>query len=120
MFPLFSIEGYDKRNQIRKKLRKCFEGLSVHGLPKMNRIPTYSNLDERFKQGLAKIVDRILNSALTPRTVSVGPMSLEMNATNAETIMYTVISQANKGKIDLTGLDSFWTLKEEEVSEFNQ
>jgi len=109
------IEGYDQRNQIRNKLRKCFAGLTVHGLPKMNSAPTYANLDERFKQGLSKIVDTILDSTLTPRTVSVGPMSLEMNATNAEKIMYTVIKQANRGKIDLTGLDSFWTFKEEEV-----
>ena len=97
-------------------MRKCFAGLTVHGLPKMNSAPTYANLDERFKQGLSKIVDTILDSTTTPRTVSVGPMSLEMNATNAEKIMYTVIAQANKGKIDLTGLDSFWTFKQEEVS----
>merc|ERR1719295_1489927 len=109
------IEGYDQRNQIRDKLRKCFAGLTVHGLPKMNSAPSYANLDERFKQGLSKIVDTILDSTTTPRTVSVGPMSLEMNATNAENIMYTVIKQANKGKIDLTGLDSFWSFKEEEV-----
>merc|ERR1719283_108973 len=29
--------------------------------------------------------------------------------------METVIAQANKGKIDLTGLDSFWTFKDTEV-----
>merc|ERR1719295_1840802 len=109
------IDGYDTRNQIRNKLRKCFAGLTVHGLPKMNTAPTYANLDARFKAGLSKIVDTILDSTLTPRTVAVGPMSLVMNSTNAETIMETVIAQANKGKIDLTGLDSFWTFKDTEV-----
>jgi len=109
------IDGYDTRNQIRNKLRKCFAGLTVHGLPKMNTAPKYANLDARFKAGLSKIVDTILDSTLTPRTVAVGPMSLVMNSTNAETIMETVIAQANKGKIDLTGLDSFWTFKDTEV-----
>merc|ERR1712142_1215764 len=107
------IPGYDKRNAVRHKLRQCFAQLTVHGLPVLS-IPsgqgvTYDALDDRFRDGLAKIANAILDSSLSPRTITIGSVSLVMNSTNAERIMATVIDEANKGKMDLTGFDAFWT-----------
>ena len=49
------------------------------------------------------------------RLVSVAGQSYPLNASNAEVIMGTIIKEANKGEIDLTGFTSFWTLKQEQL-----
>ena len=94
---------------------ECFEGISVHGLPQIRNLTAgqeidYSVLDERFKNGLAKIATTILEASPFPRTVTVGGISLELNSTTAEVIISTVIEEANEGEIDLTGFQAFWNL----------
>jgi len=108
-----SIPDFDKRNEIRHKLQQCFSKLSVHGLPvlsiKTGEGVTYDALDERYQNGLAKLTNSVLEASISPRIISVGSVSLVMNSTNADRIMATVIYEANKGKLDLTGFDAFWT-----------
>merc|ERR1712142_888982 len=104
------IPGYDKRNAVRQKLKQCFAQLTVHGLPLLyTPNVNYDALNDRFRDGLAKISDSVIDASLSPRTITVGSVSLIMNSTNAERIMATVIDEANKGKMDLTGFDAFWT-----------
>jgi len=115
------VPGYDERNKIRKKLRTCFDGNpAVVGLPVLN-VPTnqtigYKDLNQRFRDGLATLANMIIASSTSPRQVVVGKLSMEMNSTNAEVVMGTVIDEANKGKIDLTGFDSFWTYVKQQVA----
>jgi len=113
------IEGSTERNQIRKKLQECFDGVTVHGLPTLTVHPgediDYPILDGRFKDGLGKIAQSIMQRAETPRIVTVAGMSRELNASNAEVIIGTVIEEANKGQIDLTGFDSFWTYIKQDI-----
>ena len=108
------IPEAQERNEIRDKIYDCFNGISVHGLPVLNiesgQEIDYPILDERFKQGLGAMANVILEKSLDPRTVTVGGMALELNATTAEFIIETVIEESNKGKIDLTGFNSFWKL----------
>ena len=63
----------------------------------------YPVLDQnsRFKDGLGKIAKSIVERLSAPRIVTVAGESRELNATNAESIIATIISEANKGKIDL-------------------
>jgi len=114
------IPGYEKRNEIRHKLRQCFVDLTVHGFPVLSvpsgKVITYLDLNERFRDSLAKVASTMLDATLVPRTISVGSISLVMNSTNAERIIATVIDEANKGKLDLTGFDAFWTSISTQVS----
>merc|ERR1712142_247295 len=114
------IPGYQQRNAIRHKLTQCFEDIRVYGLPVLSIPPnkelTYNVLTSRFRDGLAKVASMILDSTPTPRTISIGSLSLVMNSTNAERIIATVIDEANKGKIDLTGFDAMWTSIAAQVS----
>ena len=41
---------------------------------------------------------------------------MELNATNVEVIIGTIIEEANNGKIDLNGFSSFWTFIRQEVN----
>lgn len=113
------IEGSTERNEIRKKLQECFDGVTVHGLPSLTISPgqniDYPILDGRFKDGLGKIVQSIMQRADTPRIVTVAGMSRELNASNAEVIIGTVVEEANKGQIDLTGFESFWTYVKQDI-----
>ena len=108
------ISGSQERNDIRTKLLQCFDGLSVHGLPVLTVEPgqeiDYPILTERFKASLAAMANTILEKSPTPRNVSVGGVELELNSTTAEVIISTVIEEANEGKIDLTGFQSFWKI----------
>jgi len=103
-----------------KKLSECFDGVSVRGLPSLTIPPEvdhidYPLLDERFKEGLAKIAQAVMERAGSPRIVTVAGTSRELNATNAEVIIGTVIEEANKGQIDLTGFESFWTFAKQDI-----
>ena len=113
------IEGSTERNEIRKKLQECFDGVTVHGLPSLTVPPgqdvDYPILDGRFKDGLGKIAQSIMQRADAPRIVTVAGMSRELNASNAEVIIGTVIEEANKGQIDLTGFESFWTYIKQDI-----
>ena len=40
---------------------------------------------------------------------------MELNATNVEVIVGTIIEEANNGKIDLNGFSSFWTFIKQKV-----
>ncbi len=66
------IEGSEERNQIRDKIRQCFDGVSVHGLPYLRDIPEgegvdYPYLSERFQQGLAAISNTIVEKLPVPK-----------------------------------------------------
>ena len=50
------------------------------------------------------------------RIVTVAGKAFELNATNAEVIIGTVIEEANKGEIDLNGFSSFWSFVKQEVN----
>ena len=106
------IDGAEERNEIRHKLLDCFDGISVRGLPVLNiesgQEIDYSVLDQRFKSSLAAMANTIIEKAKYPRSVSVGGVALELNSTTAEVIISTVIEEANKGEIDLTGFEAFW------------
>ena len=115
------IDGYEERNTIRDKLRQCFEGVDVHGLPTLtinsgDKID-YKLLEEypRFQTGLQKITNTIMQSACKPREVQVAGMSKALVANNSVSIIGTVIEESNKGEIDLTGFDSFWTFVQQDV-----
>jgi len=77
----------------------------------------YPVLDQnsRFKDGLGKIGKSIVERLSSPRIVTVAGQSRELNATNAESIIATIISEANKGKIDLGGFDTFWTYTKNDI-----
>ena len=114
------IDGALERNKIRQQLLECFDGVSVHGLPTLTNIPPgesidYPYLDGRFKDGLGHIANSVLERVGTPRTVTVTGVSRELNASNAEVIIATVIEEANKGQIDLTGFESFWTYTKQDI-----
>ena len=94
--------------------------MSVHGLPTLTNIPPgesidYPYLDGRFKDGLGHIASSVLERVGTPRTVTVTGVSRELNASNAEVIIATVIEEANKGQIDLTGFESSWTYTKQDI-----
>ena len=61
----------------------------------------YPILDGRFKDGLGKIAKSVEERLSASRIVTVAGQSRELNATNAESIIATIIKEANKGKIDL-------------------
>ena len=113
------IDGSKERNEIRQKLQQCFDGVTVHGLPSLTIPPgegvDYPLLDGRFKDGLGKIAQSIMQRGDTPKIVTVAGVSRELNASNAEVIIGTVIEEANKGQIDLTGVDSFWTYTKQDI-----
>ena len=108
------IDGYQERNEIRDKITDCFGGISVHGLPVLSiesgQEIDYPILDDRFKAGLAAMANLIIEKSLVPKVVKVGGLDLELNSTTAEIIISTVIDEANQGKIDLTGFQSFWKI----------
>ena len=56
------------------------------------------------------MANTIIEKSLVPRIVTVGGLALELNSTTAEVIIETVIEEANEGKIDLTGFQSFWNI----------
>ena len=65
------IDGHEKRNQIREKMKQCFEGINVIGLPSL-MIPKgkgveYQYLNGRFRDGIAAISNTIINGLDTPR-----------------------------------------------------
>ena len=65
------IEGSEERNQIREKMKQCFQDIAVHGLPLLS-VPEgeeidYPFLNGRFKDGLAAISNSIVERLSTPR-----------------------------------------------------
>lgn len=112
------IEGAEERNKIRQKLITCFNGVSVHGLPVVTASGPhlqYQDLPTRFIDGLASMANTILDKSTEPKIVTVGEFSMELNSTNAEIIFGTVIDEASKGSLDLTGFAPFWTLTNQQV-----
>ena len=68
------IPGSEERNNIRAKMTECFDGINVHGLPMLS-IPEgedvdYPFLNGRFKDGLAAIVNSIIQRFPTPRYIT--------------------------------------------------
>merc|ERR1719322_1579191 len=115
-------EDAKRRNEIRQKLETCFDGVTVHGLPYLDIPPDtpidYPVLDNRFRDGLSKIANSIVERLQNPRVVTVAGEARELNATNAESIISTVITEANSGKIDLGGFDTFWELTKNDLTIF--
>ena len=85
------------RNVIRQKMKQCFEGVTVLGLPETIPLDYYM-LNERFKFGLALMANTILEKSLTPWNVSIGGVERELNSTSAEPIISALIGQANGGR----------------------
>eukprot|EP00088_Acartia_fossae_P001597 TRINITY_DN10627_c0_g1_i1.p1 TRINITY_DN10627_c0_g1~~TRINITY_DN10627_c0_g1_i1.p1 ORF type:complete len:1057 (-),score=182.30 TRINITY_DN10627_c0_g1_i1:85-3225(-) len=56
----------------------------------------------RFTKGLTKLSNMLIDESSFPHDVKIGNDVLEMNSTNAETIIGLLIDGANKGTIDLT------------------
>ena len=74
------IDGHEMRNQIREKMKQCFEGINVIGLPSL-RIPKgkgveYQYLNGRFKDGIAAISNTIINRLDNPRYSLKTPVQL--------------------------------------------
>ena len=115
-------EDAKRRNEIRHKLETCFDGVTVHGLPYLDVPPDtpidYPILDNRFRDGLSKIANSIVERLQKPRIVTVAGEARELNATNAESIISTVITEANSGKIDLGGFDTFWEFTKNDLEIF--
>ena len=105
------IDGAEDRNLIRQKMRECFDGLSVHGLPYLTLEDGqdfgYDVLNDRFRDGLAAMANVFLDEITKPKVVTIAGVPTELNSTNAETIISMVIDEANKGQIDLTGYSAF-------------
>lgn len=111
--------GADKRNSVRDKLNNCFISVEVHGLPFVTVPPGksfgYEVLNNRFRNCLSEIATTILGSSLNSRIVRVANVSQELNSTNAEVVIATVIDEANKGKVDLSGFEGFWSYATNEI-----
>ena len=98
------VDGALERNEIRQHLLQCFDGVSVHGLPVIENVPPegsidYPILDERFKNGLGQIVSSVIERVEVPRMVTVTGVTRELNASNAEVLIATLIEEANKGQV---------------------
>jgi hypothetical protein len=109
----------NERNAVRAKLNKCFTSVKVVGLPYLtppaNQSFGYPILTDRFRNGLKTMVDSILGVVQKPKIIKVGLFEMELNSTNAEEIVGTVIEESNKGRIDLAGFALFWTLVTNQV-----
>ena len=63
--------GQDERNDIRRKVRECFNGVSVRGLPYVN-VPDgeefgYAVLNDRFRDELLQISNKFIENLEIPR-----------------------------------------------------
>jgi len=116
------IIGAKVRNRIRRKIHSCFDEYDVVGIPYLDpfREPVdydllFEQQSDRFQRSLEKLGNWTVDKLSTPRDVTVAGEERELNAANAESIISTVISEANKGVIDLNGFDSFWEMTKSEI-----
>ena len=63
--------GADERNEVRRKIRECFTGYNVIGLPYVTLEDgqkfDYSTINERFKDELKKMANTISRNLKDPR-----------------------------------------------------
>ena len=69
---LMTFDDDDDRNRVRRKMLQCFEGIGVHGFPRLNLPPDahgidYPYLDDKFRNGLQIVVNSILERVSSPR-----------------------------------------------------
>ena len=60
---------------------------------------------------------QIIQRVSEPHIVGLAGQSMELVASESVTIIETLIEEANKGEIDLEGLDTFWSYKTKVVRE---
>ena len=63
-----------------------------------------------------QICVQIIQRVSEPHVVSLAGQSMELVASESVTIIETLIEEANKGEIDLEGLDTFWSYKTKVVT----
>ena len=73
----------------------------------LNPAPLHNN------QFCLQIIERVSE----PHIVSLAGQSTELLASESVSIIETLIEEANKGEIDLEGLDTFWNYKTKVVKE---
>jgi hypothetical protein len=114
------ISGAEERNKIREKMSGYFNQISVIGLPTLTIPPgedlDFQHLDERFKEGLEKMASNVLERIETPQMITVANISMELNATNSEVIIGTILEAANNGTADLTGIGALWMFTTQTVN----
>ena len=114
--------GATERNEIRRKMKDCFKGISVIGLPFLT-IPDdedfdYPILNDRFRTSLHKIASAFVDNLQNPRNFSVGSDQLMLDTFNVKEILAMVIEQANyDGTIDVMGFLHFWNSKKQEFDD---
>ena len=114
--------GATERNEIRRKMKECFNGVSVYGFPYLtideNQDFDYSVLDDRFRLSLHKIASDFARNLQNPRNFSVGSDQLMLDSSNVKDILAMVIEQANyDGTIDVMGFLHFWNSKKQEFND---
>jgi len=119
---LMGYPGEDEEMETIEMLEERFEDISVVGLPIVHVEEGeefgFSVLPVRFREGLAKIANKVLHGIESPRVVNVGNQKYEMNSTEAVTIVSMLIDAANQGNIDLTDpCNVLYTIKKEKVLE---
>ena len=94
---LFYWGSSDDEDVIREEMTMKFKDIAFIGLPSVDNCyncpVTDPSLEDypRFKEGLMKLANRILNESETPLEVTVGDRHFEMNSTNAETLLGILI-----------------------------
>ena len=99
----------DEDDAIREEMEMRFKEIVCIGLPTIApddfplEYPTLAKYP-RFREGLHKLGNRMLQESETPLDVRVGNSVYEMNSTEAETIIGMMIDAANQGNIDLSDI----------------
>ena len=105
---LFDWDSSPEEVAILQRMTMKFKEIACIGLPSVDTCSdcpvTYPSLEDypRFKEGLMKLANRILNESETPLDVTVGDTHYEMNSTNAEFLIGVLIDGANQGNTDLS------------------
>jgi hypothetical protein len=105
-------------------MKAYFDGISVYGLPDLE-IPAgetlgYQHLTERFRNGLSAIANTMIQRASSPHMVNIAGSSMVLHANGSVTLIQTLLEEANKGEIDLAGLETFLSYKTKVVRFFTR
>ena len=103
-------------------MKAYFDGISVYGLPDLE-IPEgetlgYQHLTERFRNGLSSIANTMIQRASNLHMVNIAGTTMVLHANGSVTLIQTLLEEANKGEIDLNGLETFLSFKTKVVRFF--
>ncbi len=103
-------------------MKAYFDGISVYGLPDLE-IPEgetlgYQHLTERFRNGVSSIANTMIQRASSLHMVNIAGSSMVLQANGSVTLIQTLLEEANKGEIDLAGLETFLSFKTKVVRIF--